>query len=50
MSNNRKVLKGSNKKKKMITYYKRPDEHVEESEETLDADVLEDVLEAPEEE
>lgn len=50
MLNNRKILKGSKKEKKMISYYKRPDEHVEEAEETLDSDVLEDVLEAPEEE
>ncbi len=34
----------------MITYYKREDEHVSEEEEKMDTDVLEDVLESPEEE
>jgi hypothetical protein len=34
----------------MITYYKRPDEHVPEEDVALDSDGIDDVLESPEEE
>ena len=48
--NNHKVLKGSKEGRKMITYYKRPDEHVSEEEEMLDTDKVEDLLESEDEE
>ena len=47
---NRKVLKGSKEGKKMITYYKREDEHVSEEDEMLDADKVDDLLDAEDEE